>query len=105
MQFFDFVRRLLDWADRASRFLPLIRQLADRARRYVESRRPEFSYENLLLEITLTIQDARGTRAVVERLQRVRFLVAESGVISDLVWAKETCLPATAPRAPGASTW
>src|SRR5215211_881912 len=47
-----------------------------------------YSYENLLLDFSLDLQDARGRRAVITRKQRVHFLTAEAGVLSSPVWGE-----------------
>lgn len=44
------------------------------------------SYENLSLDITLDIADARGRRANVTCKQRVHLLVADGGVIASPFW-------------------
>ena len=49
-------------------------------------RRPKYSYENLLLDYKLAIEDERGHLARLSREQRVQFLTSEAGVVRDLVW-------------------
>jgi hypothetical protein len=45
-----------------------------------------FSYENLLLDLTLDIGDESGRRAIVRRKQQVRFLANEAGVLRSSFW-------------------
>jgi hypothetical protein len=45
-----------------------------------------FSYENLSLSLCLDIKDARGSRAVVTRKQRVLFLAGDAGIVTNPVW-------------------
>jgi hypothetical protein len=49
-------------------------------------RAPETSYENLSLSISLELLDTDGERAVIKRVQRVRFLTEDAGVVRDVVW-------------------
>ncbi len=46
------------------------------------------SYENMDLSIALELCDVAGKRAVVRRIQRVRFLTEETGVVRDVVWGE-----------------
>jgi hypothetical protein len=47
---------------------------------------PATSCENLSLSISLELLDAAGKRAVIKRVQRVRFLTEDAGVVRDVVW-------------------
>lgn len=44
------------------------------------------AYENLSLDVLVEIRDPRGTTAVLQRRQRVRFRDQEGAIIRDLVW-------------------
>ena len=66
--------------------LQLLERLVTVVARLLPQRSPSTSYENLSLSIHLDIRDARGRRAVLSRVHRVRFLTGESGVIRDVVW-------------------
>src|SRR6478672_3026772 len=54
----------------------------------VRSKPVPYSYENLLLDFSLDLQDVRGQRAVITRKQRVHFLTAEAGVLSSPIWGE-----------------
>jgi hypothetical protein len=49
---------------------------------------PEISYENLSLDLKLDLLDVHGEQAVVYRRQRVRFLSAEAGILTNPVWGR-----------------
>jgi len=51
-----------------------------------EPDRPALSYETLWLDLVLDLQDARGSRAVLTRTQRVRFLAPDGAVLRELLW-------------------
>src|SRR5262245_47056296 len=48
---------------------------------------PKFSYENDSLSLTLDLL-ASGKKAVVLRKQKVRFLTAEAGIVTNPVWGE-----------------
>jgi hypothetical protein len=80
----------------AGRGLALAAQLLTQAQRLLAVARrlgllrprPQFSYENLSVHIVVDLQDRAGQKAEVTCNQRVRFLVAEAGVISSHVWGE-----------------
>jgi len=55
-------------------------------RQWLPASCPQTDYENLRLDVVLDIADAHGRHAMLARRQLVRFLVADSGVVRDLIW-------------------
>ena len=86
MKFLEAARNLLPWLGTLTRLVQQVRKGVEIARKLLAI--PQTSYENLLLHLTLDIKDSRGSRAILSRRQRVRFLVEESGVVRDLVWGE-----------------
>jgi hypothetical protein len=77
-----FLRGVLQLDDRAWK------RLSQLASRFTGRTGPRSSYDNLSLAIELDLRDAAGTRAVLRRVQRVRFLTEEAGVIRDVIWGE-----------------
>lgn len=82
----DEINSLTNFTEAMVQLAPLLRWLVLQAglgRPRLDAPR---SYENVSLSIRLTICDKRGRRAILERVQRVRFLAEEAGVVRDVVW-------------------
>lgn len=54
----------------------------------LSARQPAKPYETLWLELVLDLQDERGERAVLQRRQRIRFLVDGGALVRELVWGE-----------------
>src|SRR5437879_5076906 len=69
---------------------PLLRRLLLLVSLVLKRNLVQSSYENLSLSLNLDIQDVKGWRAVLRRVQHVRFLTSEAGVIRDVAWGEGT---------------
>lgn len=81
-----FIQRVLELEERAWK------RLASVVGRLLVRGEANPSYENLHLGIELELCDSAGTRAVLRRRQRVRFLTEEAGVVRDVIWGEGKAL-------------
>lgn len=54
----------------------------------LDSHRLAKPYETIWLELVLDLQDAQGEHAVLQRRQRIRFLVDGGALVRELVWGE-----------------
>src|SRR5689334_23237248 len=69
------------------RLISILKALSILVARSIGILSPKFSYENESLSLTLDLL-ASGKKAVVLRKQKVRFLTAEAGIVTNPVWGE-----------------
>lgn len=98
MSVFDLATQVTTVANALTAFLSQVRATLTALAPFRAASLPLTDYENLRLDIRLTILDTQGRKAILERRQRVRFQVPDSGIVRDLLWGEGNQLARYASR-------